>query len=237
MIKDGRLTDVSIGAYARELVEGDDGSKVARGLEIVELSFVAVPADSKANFAAAMDNSFKLKESLYLIEMVKCPECEKEMENKEELKKHMKSKHNKEMESYLSIERRFGEMTEENKINELNEQNQRVFEERNKFLEELNKLKEEKKQLKISEYKRLCAEKQIKDKDLSKVSEETIEFLIEQIRDIKISNVEKKELKSEVVHDEVKKNLNNLVIENSPSGKYSIWAMPDIKGQITINKW
>src|SRR3990167_3084448 len=64
MIRDGRLSDVSIGAFARDLVKEEDGSMVAKGLEIVELSFVAVPADSKANFGMAMANNFQIKESL-----------------------------------------------------------------------------------------------------------------------------------------------------------------------------
>lgn len=90
MIRDGRLSDVSIGAYARDLVE-EDGAKVAKGLQIVELSFVAVPADSKANFAMAMDNSYQIKESIITNKVANERRLD-EMEDSKELNENVELK-------------------------------------------------------------------------------------------------------------------------------------------------
>lgn len=60
LIKEGVLSTVSIGAYAKELVEDKDGSMIAKGLGFAELSFVPCPADANATFVMAMQ---KLHES------------------------------------------------------------------------------------------------------------------------------------------------------------------------------
>lgn len=51
MINSGLIQDVSIGASVDNLVEMDDGSKKAIGITPLELSLVAVPGDSRANFS------------------------------------------------------------------------------------------------------------------------------------------------------------------------------------------
>ena len=70
MIQQGLITSVSIGAMVHELdeVEVEESSDsevttkvIARGIEGVEISLVAVPADKNAGFAQAMAESFKLK--------------------------------------------------------------------------------------------------------------------------------------------------------------------------------
>ena len=63
-INQGLITDVSIGASVKDLIEEDDGSRKAVGLEGMEISFVAVPGDPNANLAQAMENSFMIRESL-----------------------------------------------------------------------------------------------------------------------------------------------------------------------------
>ena len=63
-INQGLITDVSIGASVKDLVEEEDGSRKAVGLEGMEISLVAVPGDPNANIAQAMDNSFVLRESM-----------------------------------------------------------------------------------------------------------------------------------------------------------------------------
>ena len=63
-INDGLITDVSIGASVKDLVEEDDGSRRAVGLEGMEISFVAVPGDPNANLAQAMENSFMIREGM-----------------------------------------------------------------------------------------------------------------------------------------------------------------------------
>ena len=63
MIKDGRITDVSIGAMIEDLVEDKKNhTMTAVGLEGLELSLVAIPGDPGAGLANALHESFKVKE-------------------------------------------------------------------------------------------------------------------------------------------------------------------------------
>lgn len=66
MISDGRIQSVSIGAMVESLEESteEDGDDfiTARGIDFVELSLVAVPADPNAGFAKAICESLKTKE-------------------------------------------------------------------------------------------------------------------------------------------------------------------------------
>ena len=68
-IEQGVLSKVSIGAFAKDLIKEEDGSLVAKGLNIVELSFTPVPADMGAHFAMALSNNFQIKESYSLGEI------------------------------------------------------------------------------------------------------------------------------------------------------------------------
>ena len=61
MITDGRIQDVSIGASVEDLVEQKDGSQKAVGIEPLELSLVAVPADSSANLMKNVCEKFRGK--------------------------------------------------------------------------------------------------------------------------------------------------------------------------------
>ena len=64
MINDGRITDVSIGASVKDLVEDKKaGTITAVGLEGMEISLVAIPGDPGANLANALHESFNLKEN------------------------------------------------------------------------------------------------------------------------------------------------------------------------------
>lgn len=94
MIKDGRITNVSIGAKVKDLVkEEKDGSEyvVAKGLEFLELSLVPVPGDANATIAQALSEAYNIKNEAE--HDFKCPECEKEFESKKDLKKHMMDEH------------------------------------------------------------------------------------------------------------------------------------------------
>ena len=66
MITDKRIQEVSIGAGVKDLVEEEDGSMKALGLEGMEISLVAVPGDPGASLATAMVNGFQIKEALKL---------------------------------------------------------------------------------------------------------------------------------------------------------------------------
>jgi len=62
MIKDGRIGSVSIGAKVQDLTEEEDGSMKAVGIHGLEISLVAVPGDSQANLAQAIQKGLHLKE-------------------------------------------------------------------------------------------------------------------------------------------------------------------------------
>jgi len=66
MIKDGRIGSVSIGAKVQDLVEEEDGSMKAVGIKGLEISLVAVPGDSHANLAQAIQQGMILKEKAEL---------------------------------------------------------------------------------------------------------------------------------------------------------------------------
>lgn len=231
MIKDGRLSDVSIGAFAKDLIKEEDGTMIAKGLEIVELSFVAVPADSKANFGMAMAQNFNIKESLNEAEdMKKCPECGK-MISKDKMKKHMKDDHEEDMgESYnhaSGSERRYGEMTEE-KLQEMDSERAKFMEEHKKALEELTILRNERRTNLVNEYKKMCLAKRVKEKDVSNISEDMIKLLIEQLKDIII---EEKQLKSIVVEEDLS-DVKDVIMERSEYVRgTAAWRMPN------TNEW
>ncbi len=66
MIKDGRIGSVSIGAKVHDLTEEEDGSMKAIGIQGLELSLVAVPGDSQASLAQAIQQGMVLKEAAKL---------------------------------------------------------------------------------------------------------------------------------------------------------------------------
>lgn len=79
MIKDGVLSTVSVGAYAKELVEDKDGSMIARGVNFAELSLVPCPADQNATFVMAMREANSL--SMGNIEKLKGGKMENTLED------------------------------------------------------------------------------------------------------------------------------------------------------------
>lgn len=63
-ISDGRLNWVSIGAMVKDLVKRENEDfVVAKGIEIVELSFTPIPGDPGASFGKALSEAYNLKES------------------------------------------------------------------------------------------------------------------------------------------------------------------------------
>lgn len=218
MIRDGRISNVSIGAYAEDLVKDDvSEAYIAKGIKIAELSLVAVPADENASFAMAMANNIAVKESM-------SPTVVSSM-----VTSNINEGSNTQTHTYTN-ERRYDKMEVEKALVEKSEMDA-VIAEKATLVAELNQLKAEKRANKVSEYKKLCTEKKIAEKDVSKMSEETIDVLIETVKDIQVNlpMVEKKELKSVV--NEYSDIADNFMIERSSDG-LSIFMMPDSKSRM-----
>ena len=92
----------------------------------------------------------------------------------------------------------------------------------------------------MSEYRKLCTEKKVKEKDVSNFSDETVKVLIEQLHDIVLPVAEeKKEMKSVVSEKstEIEDAFKGFMVERSDSGRgYTLWAKPDSKGRIILNR-
>jgi len=111
MIKDGRIKNVSIGAMVKEIETKDiteNGQTytqmIARGIEGIEISLVAVPADKDACFAQAMMESFELKQIEELVktthtEEEKMDETVKSFGTKEEYTEYLSMKQTKQEEA------------------------------------------------------------------------------------------------------------------------------------------
>ncbi len=207
-INDRLIQAVSIGATVKDLAEEEstEGGKhfVAKGIDFVELSLVAVPADPNAGFSRAIMESYDLKkqeienmakesQSKNIIEMLHCPECDKEMEDKEELKKHMKAKH-KDMEEEKMAEANIAQEFE-TKLREKESAFSSVSEKLKLAEARLNAIEQEKLNSLRTEYKSLASDLKLNAKDASTMTAETVQMLIESLREVKASkNVEVKEV-------------------------------------------
>jgi hypothetical protein len=86
MIKDGRITNVSIGAKVQDLVDDkDSGTVKAVGIEGLEISFVAVPGDPNAGIASALWESYEMKKKIEEDYISDDAEAEDEEEEEKEL--------------------------------------------------------------------------------------------------------------------------------------------------------
>lgn len=224
LIDEGILDTVSVGAYAEDLVKNEDtGAYIAKGIKFAELSLVAVPADEAATFAVAFSKNFALKEALWqsqteITEKLHCPECDKEFESKEEMEKHKKTH-----ESFSqNIERRL-----KTEMTELKSDSNQLLNEMEQLKTELSKMKEEKKTSLIEKYKQLCKEKGVKEKEVSKLSEDMIVLLTDQVSEIKVTE---KPLKSEVISAKANvEEANKYIYEDSEFVNSGFWLMPDQK--------
>lgn len=189
MIKQGILSTVSVGAYAKELIEDKDGGMIAKGISFAELSLVPCPADENATFVMAMCEALKLHE-----QMMKCPECGYEGEMK---------KMEKESQSTIQVGIKGGKEMETTL-----EDNSKVIAE---LQERIKVFEAEKRQALIESYKKLCNEKNVSSLDVTSFSNEAISVLMEQLKSVKVITTEKAEVKEEIKDD-------GFVIERSARG-------------------
>jgi hypothetical protein len=206
MINDGRITNVSVGAMVRDLCKEEiDGESylVAKGIDFVELSLVAVPADPNAGFAKAIMESFELKEKETKdssIIKVTTP-----IENK--------------------IEERGNTMGEEDKIKTQLEEKARVLEEQKIMLEKkLQEYADKEMSALRTEYADLAKAKNVSVKEgFEKLSKEVLEALVETLKSIKTMEI--KEVKETATKGDVPapqssvENKNAYRVEKSTFGK------------------
>ena len=86
-IDSGLIGSVSVGASVKDLEMSEDETHViARGIDFVELSLVAVPADPNAGFTKAIQQAFQLKQETETIKQTSEPETKMVEEKKVEEK-------------------------------------------------------------------------------------------------------------------------------------------------------
>jgi len=139
MIQDGRITNVSVGAKVKDLikVEGEGEAEthfIAKGMEFLELSLVAVPGDPNATIMQAITEAFDGggKENNIIVEKIM-----EDIRMEEKMKK---------------LEEKMEKVKEELKAKD---------EALKKAQESLNKIEEEKRQKLISEIKELDKEAKV----------------------------------------------------------------------------
>ena len=228
MISDGLITSVSVGAMVHDLVReegvGGDSYMVAKGIDFVELSLVAVPADPNAGFEKAIAESFdlKTKEAIDMSPEVKCKVCEKTFVSQEALDTHMADKHPA-SEKFKGGNKMSEEISEVAKT--LADEKAHILEEQNALLskkiqeyadKEMNALR--------SEYVALAKEKNVSVREgYEKLSKEIVEVLIETLKGIQVVEVKATEQKTkgEIMTETPKTedNKSSFMVEKSDLGK------------------
>ena len=188
MIRDGRIGSVSIGAKVQDLIDEEDGSKKAIGVHGLEISLVAVPGDSQATLAQALEHNFHLKEMANIVnnenklntETTKMAEEEQKVvaPESEESKEESKEETKKETEEEPKEESKEEEKTEEPKKEEVSSE----FANMKKQISELKELmtikKEAVKKLDNTKGKVIEAKKEIEEIDNSIVERSKIGFAL-----------------------------------------------------------
>lgn len=180
-IDKGLITSVSVGAMVREIEKGEDGSLTARGIEFVELSLVAVPADPNANFERALMESYDMKNTI--TESVKDVITQNIPESSGQIKEQ------KEIEETL---RRKNKMDEQNNNVQL-EEKARVLAEQNSTLQkQLEEFKNKEMEALRQTYKALATEKGVNPREgYEKLNSEVLEAMIETLKSIKVLETKK----------------------------------------------
>jgi len=231
-IAQGLITNVSVGAMVKNLKreEDKDGnlvSMVAQGIDFVEISLVAVPADANADFTMAIAESFNLKE----------------------LEEKVNQIHENVVEEATKIIDGGNKMAEDNKAQEAIQialqEKLRVLEEQNKTFEARVKEFEAKEFAKTVEtYKSLCNEKNVSVKEgYEKLSKEVLEAMIETIKSINVvapvAKVEETsdKTKGEVAKMETQESKETFTVERAEIGKGFSLYTENIQEMNPVYKW
>lgn len=188
MISDGRICSVSVGAMVQSLEPEDPNNMkspvIARGIDFVEISLVAVPADPDAGFAAAIAESFKMKiesqeefitESLNVLDNHPAAEEQEKINAEKVSEQNLGGKLQMDEKEKADYEAKIAELS---KANAANEAKLLTIHEK-----EMAQLKEE--------YRAECAAKGVTVRqDLDKLSRESVEMLVSTLKDVKVSKPE-----------------------------------------------
>jgi len=239
MIKDGRITNVSIGARVKDLIsEESEGSNVlkAEGIEFLELSLTPVPGDAAATLTQALSESYKIKEE----QMIKSNIDEEDVdtddlpEDTEEKLKDVKTAKKKQETAKADLKKNDLDTSEVIKMDEkIVEEYKTKLDEKDAAIKQLNEKLELIEKAKfdslIAEYSSLAKEKNVTATDVSKLSKETVSALIETLKSIKVAEV-KAETKGEVKIETKAEEKNDLLVERMVGGKIMFYRTPDSKG-------
>lgn len=255
LIKDGRLTNVSIGARVKELEEGE-GFRTAKGISFLELSLVPVPGDPDASFHQALSECFLDESDIVCEETFDLFETENVNENKTSEKEVIDTrtkeagfseKESKEAELPSKSFEEVNKMTEEIKTDEKVKELSGQLEAKDAALKEAEKkLAEivEKEHLRLVEtYRKLAEEKKIKAIDnAEKLSEKELTLLIETLKGVTIKEEDdedeeekeeekmKQTTKGTIAEEKTEAIKTDLIVEASNEG-ISFCKMPNEKGR------
>jgi len=207
MISQGLIGSVSIGAMVHDVSREEEGGPlVARGIDFVEISLVAVPADPNAGFEKAIAESFNMKQAT--IEVFDIQDEILDVKKEEKIKEETK-------------------MADEQKPVQLDE-SKRVLEEQNSAL--LKKVQEfENKELAAlhEQYKDLASKKGVTAKEgLSKEVLTAVIETLKSLKDIEVRAEEKPIAKGEVsVKETSEEKKIDFVLERSDNGRgYAMYS-------------
>ena len=217
-IKDGRITHVSIGAHAQELINEDENSDVvtAKGIEFLELSFVPIAGVKNATITQAITEKYDfIKEINKIYEEIQNEETQGEI-MEDETKKYIDEK----FETLKPKEEVKTEMTENPLLKENLELKAKLDEiakkEKNQLVESV--LNAELKAGWIKEN-----QKETEKAVLEKLNEDALNLLSTKIKEQE--EEPKAEPKAEVGTEEEKVPTEGLMIEKFRDGA-TIWRMP-----------
>jgi len=219
-VKDGRVKHVSIGAMVEKLVKEDEDSDVfiAKGIHGVELSTVVVPGVPGASISQSLEKHEKAKTTNEKLKIpaisedvskfTKVSEWKKSKSVKEEnipeskggklkMKEEKNINESVPNETDSNVEEEVKRKMTEEKVNELtaslSEKESLLAEKEDKLKEmeaKLVKAEKVQKDALVEKYKKLAQEKKVEVKDVSEVSEESLNLLIEQLESVVVKEEE-----------------------------------------------